>query len=177
MNSDLLKRVSDELSIREVLARYCRAIDRCDLTLLKSVYWPEATDDHVVFVGNAIEFSDFVVPLLKEQTECTMHSISNIWIQLDGNGNTACTETYVTAYHRMRTDGPKEEVIVGGRYLDRFEQRNGEWRIAERKFVTDWEQNGAPLLGGEDNVRAMFQRDTRCQDEDSYRLFANKTII
>ena len=40
-----------------------------------------------------------------------------------------------------------------------------------------WEQNGAPLLGGEDNVREMLQQDTRHQGEDSYRLFANKTMI
>ena len=164
--------VRDKLAIREMLTRYCRAVDRCDLELLKSVYWPEASDDHIVFVGNALEFADFVIPLLKEHTECTQHLIGNIWIQL--RGDAACSETYVQAYHRLPRQGGN--VFVGGRYLDRLERRNGEWRIAERKFVMDWEQNGAALLGGEENVRRLLSVDTRQCAEDSYRLFAAGTM-
>lgn len=172
MNPDLSQGVRAELDVREVLARYCRAIDRCDLDLLKSVYWPEATDDHIIFDGNAIEFAAFVIPMLKEHTECTMHMIGNVWMQLDGD--VACTETYVSAYHRLR--GGAGEVTVGGRYLDRIERRNGEWRIAERKFVLDWEQNGAPLLGGEAKVKQLLDADSRHPGDDSYRLFERKTL-
>ena len=175
MDDLITRKLRDELEVREVLTRYCRAIDRCDVELLKSVYWPDATDDHVIFVGNAIEFADFVLPLLRQHTECTMHMIGNCWLQLDGDA--ACSETYVHAYHRLRTaDGSKSEVTVGGRYLDRLERRKGEWRIAERKFVLDWEQNGAPLLGGEENVKKLLAADTRQPGEDSYRLFARKTL-
>jgi hypothetical protein len=28
--------------------------------------------------------------------------------------------------------------LVGGRYLDRFERREGEWRIAKRVVVPEW---------------------------------------
>jgi SnoaL-like domain len=171
-NSDY-QELRDERDIREVLTRYCRAIDRCDLELLKSVYWPEATDDHVIFVGNAFEFADFVIPMLKQQVECTMHMISNVWMKLDGD--TACAETYVNAYHRMQSNGDKLEVVVGGRYLDRLERRHGEWRIAGRKFVVDWEQNGAALLGKE-KLATLLAMDTRQRDEDSYRLFAGKAL-
>ena len=30
------------------------------------------------------------------------------------------------------------ERLTGGRYVDRFERRDGRWRIAERTFVLDW---------------------------------------
>jgi hypothetical protein len=35
-------------------------------------------------------------------------------------------------------DGRKVDVIGSGRYLDRFERRGDEWRIAERLVMTDW---------------------------------------
>ena len=31
--------------------------------------------------------------------------------------------------------------MIGGRYLDRLEQRNGEWRIVERTMLYDWFQD------------------------------------
>lgn len=167
VNDKDIQSLRAELAIREVLTRYCRAVDRCDLDLLKSVYWPDASDDHIVFSGNAIEFADFVIPLLKQHTECTQHLIGNIWLKIDGD--VACSETYVQAYHRLR-DGVA--ALGGGRYLDRLERRNGEWRIAERKFVLDWERDCVPLLGGADNVRKLLGIDTRQRGDDSYRLFA-----
>ncbi len=48
-------------SIHEVLARYCHGIDRCDIDMLKSAYWPDATDTHGTFNGNAWEFAEFIV--------------------------------------------------------------------------------------------------------------------
>jgi len=42
--------LSDHDAIRQVAARYARGVDRLDGDLMKSAYWPEATDDHGVFV-------------------------------------------------------------------------------------------------------------------------------
>ena len=57
-----MKYTSDQLSdiqnIQEAAQRYCRGVDRLDPELMKSAYWPEATDDHGVFVGNAMDFVD-----------------------------------------------------------------------------------------------------------------------
>ena len=174
MSRMTLEQLCDERDIREVLTRYCRATDRCDAELLRSVYWPDATDDHVVFSGNAMEYVDYSVPMLKQHTRATLHSLSNIWIKLDGD--TALVESYVQAYHLLNTDTEtKQEVVVGGRYLDRLERRNDEWRIAERNVVIDWEQNGAAMMSPEEieRVTAPGKRDP---DERSYRLFANKTL-
>lgn len=128
-----------------VLNRYSRAIDRCDMELLKTVYWPDAIDDHAIFVGNPVEFAEFVTPILRDRTKATMHTLSNTTIELEGD--VALTETYVRAYHHMEHNGKKDDVILGGRYLDRFARRNGEWRVAERTFVLDWDVDGA--VGGE----------------------------
>ena len=57
-------------------------------------------------------------------------------------------ETYFTAYHLMRAKGDplagpgaydgEMDYFVGGRYVDRFECREGDWKIAIRTGLTDW---------------------------------------
>ena len=65
MDEARLQKLCDESDIREVLTRYCRATDRGDTELLRSVYWPDATDDHVVFSGNAMDYVDYSAPMLE----------------------------------------------------------------------------------------------------------------
>jgi hypothetical protein len=51
------------------------------------------------------------------------------------NGDTAHTESYYPFVGRNRDDS---HWIAGGRYIDRLERRNGEWRIALRTNVIEW---------------------------------------
>ena len=46
---------------REAARRYSYGVDHLDADVMKSAYWPDGTDDHGVFVGNAWEFADRVV--------------------------------------------------------------------------------------------------------------------
>ncbi len=126
-------------AIGQILGRYCQAIDRCDIDRLKSVYWPDAHDDHGVFTGNAMDFADFVIPALK-QLNRTMHLIANSVIDFDDADN-ARGETYVVAYHDVPGELGATDAVAGGRYLDHFQRRNGEWRIQHRVYVIDWNQN------------------------------------
>lgn len=160
----------DELIARarvyEVLTRYCRALDRADVALMQSVYWPDGFDDHGVFSGNAAEFADFIIREIQAWFEVTMHAIMNVHMEIAGD--VACTESYLFAYHKVRGDRAKIEEIFGsrymaqfdwskvegvphhfyygGRYIDRLERRGGEWRIAKRTVVMDWNDN---CLSGE----------------------------
>ncbi len=43
---------------REAARRYSRGVDRLDRDEMRSAYWPDAIDEHGVFVGNAWEFVD-----------------------------------------------------------------------------------------------------------------------
>ena len=126
----------DRLAIEDCLNRYCHAVDRCDPELLRSVYWPDATDDHVFWKGNAEDFVEFCMPILRSRDQ-TLHAISNHLIRIDGDE--ARSQCYYHAYERVRRkDGSSNDVTMHGRYIDRFEKRDGEWRIAERKVVLDW---------------------------------------
>jgi hypothetical protein len=76
-------RIESREAIRDCLYRYCRGIDRADAAVLRSAYWPDAIDDHVLFNGNAYDFIDWCVPLLA-QVEHSQHMLGNIQIELDG---------------------------------------------------------------------------------------------
>ena len=64
-----LQEVVDRQKIYDVLTRYCRALDRCDVELMKSVYWEDAVDAHGIFHGNAHEFCEFIVKGVQEWFE------------------------------------------------------------------------------------------------------------
>ncbi len=133
--TDRLQIAADKAELLDVVLRYCRAIDRRDYDLLRTVYHPGAIDLHGgYFQGTAEEFiAD--VPRHLEAFAITTHMITNALFVVDGD--VAEGESYLIANHVTRDD-PSRSLIASARYLDRFERRNGEWRIAHRTCVLDW---------------------------------------
>jgi hypothetical protein len=127
----------DRESIRTVLYRYCRAVDRGDRDLMKSCYHEDGTDDHGFFSGSGWEFADYVLPILA-QLELSIHSLTNPHIDLAGDR--AYVETQWSVIHRLRRFGKLTDMWHQGRYLDEFERRNGEWKIFRRVTVSDAER-------------------------------------
>jgi hypothetical protein len=126
------EQLSDLQCIRDAATRYCRGVDRLDVELMKSAYWPEATDDHGVFVGNAWEFCEMCMEA-HLPWRSTSHCIFNHSIELDLNGIHALGEIYNVTY-LFQKDREILDTWVG-RYLDKYEKRSGEWRIIERVCV------------------------------------------
>jgi len=133
--SQFREELADREAIRDCLYRYSRGIDRCDEDVLRSVYWEDAFDDHVLFSGEREELIAWVLPLLRSM-EASMHLIGNILIRI--HGDHADVESYYYGYHRMDDGTGPFDSIQCGRYVDRFERRDDEWRIARRKVVVDW---------------------------------------
>lgn len=130
--------MDDAASIERVLRLYCRSIDRLDMELLRDCYWPEATDRHGAFIGTRDEFVTWVEPHLRRHT-MTMHHLGNVLIDLDDDR--AVAESYGVAYHSGEPAGDiRGNYTAGFRYVDRFERRDGEWRIAERITCIEWVQ-------------------------------------
>ena len=148
----------DKQACAEVMMTYCRAIDRLDEALLRSVFFADSYHRHG-FQGpsndparpsTADEPGDFVAFALGVLATFTRthHQLGNILVELADDGVTAYTEAYFTACHRMRAKSdPKAaadafdtemDLWVGGRYMDRMEKRAGVWKIAYRAGVHDW---------------------------------------
>lgn len=133
--ADPLLSVIDKFALHELVLRYCRAIDRRDYALLRSLYHDDAIDDHGrLFCGSAQEYVEWL-PSMLARYEATVHSITNALFALDGDS--AEGEIYTVAYHRTHPPEARE-IVIGGRYLDRYERRNGEWRFLRRWLALDW---------------------------------------
>lgn len=132
-----LDRLLDERAINEVLTRYTRAADRFDLESMQSCYWPGANDWHGLFRGPVEEFIPWVEGRLNEYST-TLHYITNTRIEFEEDPAHALVESYCIAYHNMLPPDEDELLFLGLRYIDRFECRDGQWRIAERVCAYDW---------------------------------------
>lgn len=142
--ADLLARQE----IEDVVLRYCRGIDRRDFELVRSCYHPDALDHHGSFSGG---IDDYVlwVERLTSRYRWTMHLVGNVLVEFaperDGRGEAlrAAGETYGVSLHRAAEGEDTEarpwlDLVTGFRYLDRFERRDGAWRIAERTALGEW---------------------------------------
>lgn len=147
-----LQHMLDKQDIVETLMRYTRGIDRADPELLRSVYHPDAVDNHGAFSGTRDEFIDWAMSVVGT-FEVSQHSMSNI--QIDLQGDKANVETYLRVLHV--TKDPRLEEIIYVRLLDLFEKREGEWKILNRLVVIDHSSTREcpePYSAQEDYVRA-----------------------
>lgn len=142
-----LARLVDQQEIRDVIYRYCRGIDRCDYDLVRSCYHPDASDDHGDFRGGVDDFIAYVQQGLPRY-ERTMHFIGNVLIE--PVGDSARAESYIVAHHHLAESRtrPERDFVAGLRYVDDFERRGGEWRIAARICVFEWSRLDPVTPGG-----------------------------
>jgi ketosteroid isomerase-like protein len=129
--------LQDRQAIHDCLMNYSRGVDRLDRDLILSCYHEDAVDDHGVFVGNREEFADWAIDMHTRTHLSHQHAIMNYTCDLDGD--VAHTEAYFMFIGLNRQGKPL--AWSGGRYLDRFEKREGRWAIAARLCIRDW----APL--------------------------------
>lgn len=168
-----LQRLTDKDQIHDAMMRYGRGVDRRQWDLARSAFFDDATDHHGAFNGSIDDFFTWLKPQHSQVTKST-HFIGNMLIEF-ATDTVAVVETYFTASlelgpeatgHRQQfvSDGKEApdriKLDVIGRYVDRFEKRNGEWRVAKRQVVFDLQQSQA-LIGNVDlNVSwALGRRD------------------
>jgi hypothetical protein len=154
--------------IRDVMARYCRGVNRLDIDLVRSCFHPDAWEDHGAFHGEASAFCDGLRAGLESFT-LTFHFVGNSLIEIEGDS--ASHETYFIAYDRLPADesGVEKDVIFGGRYLAVHERRNGgPWLIAERTVVHDWHR--VDPVGEVWPYAASFAQAAQGHEDLAYRL-------
>ena len=125
--------LADRAAITAVLARYCHAVDHLDWDELASVYHEDATDRHGAYQGSAAGFLEWVRPQFTARFTATMHSVSNVLIDLDGHR--ALSRCQVRADHLIKDELGGGIFQFWGDYVDVFEQRAGQWKILHRVVV------------------------------------------
>ncbi len=148
-----LQQLSDMECIKDVARRYSRGVDRLDEKLMKSAYWPDATDNHGVYVGNAMKFVErCMVSHLRWRS--TNHCIFNHTIELDDDGRLARGEVYNVSYLFQKDNDVLDTWY--GRYLDVYEKRDLQWRIIERVCVHEG-TTSAPITSMQIDVQKFRQ--------------------
>lgn len=126
----------EKLAIAELPAFYMRALDRLDRDLLRAQFWDDAYVDYGIYAGDADGFADFCMVALRGHVR-NQHMIGQNLIEVDGNR--AFGEVYFQAYHRVQDKaGALRDIVIAGRYVDRYEKRRDIWKFAYRSEVVDW---------------------------------------
>jgi hypothetical protein len=173
-----LRLIEDRQAIYDVIVRYCRGVDRSDPDLVLSAFHDDAIDNHF---GVVLPFREAIGTLKAPRSAdgrptsktTSMHNICNVLIELDGD--MARCETYVTVIVRIPRDGAAVDWMHAGRYVDRFERRHSEWRIAHRTVVYDLERFDEVVSASEDLSQARYLanavRGQRGLADFSYEIF------
>ncbi|MGK4579187.1 nuclear transport factor 2 family protein [Kitasatospora sp. HPMI-4] len=121
-------------AIENLIARYAELVDDGDFAGLGALL-ADATftgSGEPVSGRDAIEkmFQDTLI-VYADGTPRTQHVTTNVAIEVDEQAGTALSRSYVTVLQAL-PDLPLQP-IAGGRYHDRFERGDGQWRFVERR--------------------------------------------
>ena len=156
---DPLDRLVARAEIEDCLKRYARGVDRRDWDLVRGCFHADARDHHGDFHGSPAEFIDWVRDR-HASVPFSMHYLLNCLIEF-GSATEAAVETYFWALQRR--DAPDgaggTDIEVFGRYIDRFELRDGHWRIADRKVAYDSTRQTPSTAHLRQLVGVLGQRD------------------
>jgi len=144
-----LRTLEDKEAIRARLSEIARGTDRFDPALLAGAIHEDALLD----MGGAAPMSGAAFAAALKAPAAPrpgrMHIVSNE--RIDVAGDTANSESYVLSCQDVLVDGVRKTRIRAGRYLDRFERRDGDWKLAARTFVDEWgriDPVGEPIAQG-----------------------------
>jgi hypothetical protein len=157
-----LQRLLDKDAIWECALRYTRGLDRLDIDLFRSAYWPDASSCHGTVNGTVDDFLEWWLPF-QETREVGQHAVTNHWVEFDGT-DAADAETYFLASIKSLDSDTVE--LLAGRYVDRFEKRGDEWRIKTRVLIFEW-QATADASQMEERLAPNF-KGSRDKDDPSY---------
>lgn len=124
----------DRAAITDRIHSFCRASDRRMSELASQQFHPDAELDLGAFKGTPEEF----VPWHAARhagIAMSFHHVGNILIEFAGDDD-AFAESYVLALQTGA--GAPATMMAAARYVDHFQRRDGDWRIASRQAVLEF---------------------------------------
>ena len=166
--ADLRARVGlleDRAAVAACIAAHARGCDRHDLDLIASAYWPDGVDEHGRAVNSGTEYGPWANAVHGATSAAHLHHVTTQTCEIAGDE--AHAESYVVVI--LLAPNERSAQVITGRYLDRLERRDGEWRIAVRRstvetmFAAD-----AAGLGSSFFTEQAYLRGVRDADDVSY---------
>lgn len=132
-----VRHLRDRLDIQDCIHRQSRGHDRHDLGLMADVYHDDGVDEHGPATLSGADYGAYANAAHEQVFLDHLHNLTTHTCEVDGD--TAHAETYVIGAMRVR-DG-RTLSLMGGRYLDRLERRDGSWKIVLRRCTIEWACN------------------------------------
>jgi SnoaL-like domain len=123
----------DRTEILDCIARHARGCDRHDVDLITSAYHGDGVDEHGHAVNPGPEYGEWANKTHAETSRVHTHNITTHTCAIDGD--TAHAESYVIVV--LVGSDTKSAQFITGRYIDRLERRDGQWRIAVRRSTVE----------------------------------------
>jgi hypothetical protein len=128
-----IRYLMDRTAVLDCISAHSRGHDRHDAELITDAYHPDGVDEHGNAVNAGPEYAAWINPVHAAGSQTHTHNITTHTCEIDGD--TAHCESYVLVC-LLNHDGVTARVI-SGRYLDRLEKREGEWKIAVRRSTVE----------------------------------------
>ncbi|CAN5416253.1 nuclear transport factor 2 family protein [soil metagenome] len=125
-------RFTDWLAIANVKARYCRLLDTKDWAGFGRLYAADVVLDTTASGGPRIEGREAALAMIQVALEgaVTVHHVHSPEIAIDGDAARAIWAM------QDRLTWPDGRTLDGaGHYHERYERRDGEWKIAESRLT------------------------------------------
>lgn len=182
----------EKQEIRDLCYRYARGSDRLDAKSFASAFWDDGSFNEPSSDKTITQSADELMGIMGKYFALTHHLNGNILIDFTDDDR-ASVETYFRAYHLTKPqmtaedaafiigerrlaeldhkDGNVYDIVVGGRYLDEVERRDGIWRIKYRRLIFDYctVQHSAALREGEGMTALGAAKMSRSRTDPSYR--------
>ncbi|WP_436791712.1 nuclear transport factor 2 family protein [Yinghuangia sp. YIM S10712] len=137
-----LRYVKDRMAILDCVMNQSRGRDRHDLEILAGIYHDDGMDEHGHAVTMGPEYGEDANKAHAAVFADHLHNITTHTCEIDGDE--AHCESYVIGAMRPRKGN--SVLLLGGRYLDRLERRDGTWKIALRRCTLEWTMTGDTSL-------------------------------
>lgn len=141
----------DRMEISDCIATHARGCDRHDVDLITAAYHAGGVDEHGWVKNAGIEYGEWANRAHAATSQVHTHNITTHTCEIDGD--TAHAESYVIVV-LLGLDGRNAQVI-SGRYIDRLERRDGQWRIEVRRSTVE-----AMFLADASVLQSPFFKDT-----------------
>ncbi len=160
-----VQELKDRAEIADCIARHARGCDRHDASLLTSTYWPDGVDEHGATVNSGAAYAAWVNGVHAATSANHLHNVTTHLCEIDGD--VAHAESYVMV--TLLSPDESTATVMCGRYLDRLERQNGEWRIALRRATVELAYTAdARLLQSKYFVAQGYARGRRDGTDPSY---------
>lgn len=128
-----VQHLKDRQAIYDCVARHARGHDRHDVEILTDVYHQDGVDEHGFAINPGPKYAEWSNAIHAAGSQLHTHNITTHLCEIEGD--TAHAESYVIV--ALLDNSGTTARMISGRYLDRLERRDGEWRIALRRSTVD----------------------------------------